>query len=99
MKPYIAAAAILIVLTAAQAEDAMVTACMAQPSGLPQPKCVCLRNELRRRLTADEMRIEILAFQGKYMELRRRKAAMGPDRSADFEARVGEAIASEACTR
>ncbi|MGB8602319.1 MAG: hypothetical protein WCD42_09005 [Rhizomicrobium sp.] len=83
----------------ALADDAMMKACTAQPSDLPRNKCLCLEHELRKVLSADEMRIEILAFEGKYSALRRKVTAMGQAKAENFTSRVGAVMNGATCNR
>lgn len=92
-------AAALLIAAPARAEDAMTRACTASPSDLPAEKCQCLSHELRKVLSADEMRIEILSFQGKFNELRRRIADMGNEKGEDFTRRVASVIKGPVCNR
>ena len=89
-----------LVLTApASADEAMVEACIAKPSSLPHDQCVCFAHELRRVLTADEMRLEILAFKGKFMELRHKADAMGAAKAQSFTDRVAAVIGGGVCNK
>lgn len=83
----------------ALADDAMMKACTAQPSDLPRNKCLCLEHELRKALSADEMRIEILAFEGKYSALRRKVADMGQAKAENFTSRVSAVMNGATCNR
>lgn len=93
------AAALNGIATPAHAEDAMYKACTAQPSDLPREKCLCLEHELRKVLSADEMRIEIYAFQGRYSELRRKVTAMGQAKAENFTSRVNSVMNGATCNR
>lgn len=92
-------AAALLLASPAHAEDAMMRACTASPSDLPAQKCQCFSHELRKVLSADEMRIEILSFQGKFNELRRKIADMGTEKGDDFTRRVASVVKGPVCNR
>lgn len=79
--------------------DALATACMNKPSGLPRAQCICLENELRKVLSPDEMRVEIMAFNGKFNELRKKVKAMGQAKAEDFSTRVASVVNSGMCSK
>jgi hypothetical protein len=91
-------AATLLVFLPMQA-GAMSEACMAKPSGLPREKCICFEHQLRKVLTPDEMRIEILAFEGKFRLFRREAAALGQEKATNFGERVAQVIGGSVCNK
>lgn len=98
MKTWIGLATCLMLAAPASA-GAMAHACMSSPSSLPKEKCICLEHELRKVLSADEMRIEILAFKGKYSEFRKKTKAMGDVQAASFRKRVQSVTGGAVCNR
>jgi hypothetical protein len=92
---WIAAMLALPLAAPAWADGALLKACMDKPSSLPRETCTCLDHRLRAALSADEMRIEILAFRGRFSDFRKKTAALGEANAKDFEARVASAV--EAC--
>jgi hypothetical protein len=87
-----------LLLAAPARADALATACMSPPTAMPRETCICLEAELRKVLTPDEMRIEILLFEGKLDEWRRAIDAIDPHQAHDFADRVNAVTRSRVCS-